>query len=75
MAYPTYINQLAVELKDYDIGSKDDTIGSTKFNLSDLKQGSPYEKPFWCNIYGASPKATKSKQIDEMNKYPEIGKL
>lgn len=73
MAYPTYVNQIYVQAKDWDLTSGDDTLGSTKFNLSSLKPGSVFEKPFWCNIYGAPPTATKDKVSNEMNKYPEIG--
>lgn len=37
---------------DYDMGQKDEIIGTNLFKISDIIRGE-YVQPFWVNLYGA----------------------
>lgn len=67
------MNQVSLTVKDYDLLSKDDPVGSTKFSLTDIKDKMYYKQPFWCHIYGAPAAANKDDIIKEMNMYSELG--
>ena len=70
---------ILLQVKDRDIGKKDDTIGSCHLSLTDIKDKRSYSKPFWTHIYGAPSNASnfgeRKEVAADMNTYPELGSI
>jgi hypothetical protein len=69
--YPCVSQKICLLVKDEDIGSGDDIVGSYEFNINDIYAGH-YEQYQYINIYG-SPLNKKGGIYDQMNYNAEIG--
>ena len=69
--YPCVSQKICMVVKDEDIGSGDDIVGSYEFNINDIYAGH-YEQYQYINIYG-SPLNKKGGIYDQMNYNAEIG--
>ena len=69
--YPCVSQKICMLVKDEDIGSGDDIVGSYEFNINDIYAGH-YEQYQFINIYG-SPLNKKGGIYDQMNYNAEIG--
>ena len=69
--YPCVSQKVCLLVKDEDIGSGDDIVGSYEFNINDIYAGH-YEQYQYINIYG-SPLNKKGGIYDQMNYNAEIG--
>lgn len=69
--YPTIIDKLVMNFKDYDAVGKNEYIGSNSFSLRDIENG-VYNTPTWQYFYGAHEKADDDEMKEKMNRIPEI---
>ena len=69
--YPCVSQKICMLVKDEDIGSGDDIVGSYEFNINDIYAGH-YWNYQYINIYG-SPLNKKGGIYDQMNYNAEIG--
>ena len=75
---PTVSGKLKIRVWDYDVGTKDELVGTTILDFKDLeretKPGNPkrYSDYFWANLYGAPLKGTSGNFAEKMNVDPRL---
>ena len=69
--YPSVVNTLKLNFKDYDAIGKNEYIGSISFKMDEIAQGK-YANPMWTYFYGAHEETEDKEMKKKMNRIPEI---
>lgn len=69
---PMISQLLNIKVFDYDLGTKDEIVGSMSYRKNDI-MANKYKDPFWINIYGSQLGSSQSKKRKLMNSVPAMG--
>ena len=68
---PSFVNVIKMEALDYDAMSRNDKVGSTSFEIPQIRKGQ-WKSPTWVHLYGA-PEGSDSDQVNIMHDFPSRG--